>query len=381
MNTQEVTTEANGVSMPVGTQPQGPTPTVFLTPAQLQEYKQALSKMCQEGYKLSLKINTRLAPLGALIPAGEWEEVAAEVHSVDEGEEEATGTLWLYIQALNDPRSDVIELVEFPSNRHQYASVVVLPYRSSSGGNKKSIKRERDENLTQIPHTQRAMGVHVPVDTTTAPDAPRATSCAVNPQGAGPLTPADFADALQGKKKRVELAEHLKVPAYCSIEDAWCVPSAFLARITAGVDPNAVAQEYLAAATQAQLAHNAHIIQPQRREQFEAAKRKVASLLMGLSTTTGKPQTKSSYLLFFDSFWDVAAWFVFAKGGQAARDQFLHKAHKAFREGFVDIPELLNTAMYTDSREESGNGHRGGFRARGRSFPHHRNRGGRAGHN
>ncbi|PHR97726.1 MAG: hypothetical protein COA68_12250 [Oceanobacter sp.] len=136
--------------------PPAPLPQLPLTPlapAQVVAYRDALLSAFDEGIKLPVKVTYRVARVGALVMAGEWEVSEAEVYGVEMTGtvEEPSRVVLLYDRTLNDPISAQIELVEFPSPRTDYAVVEVLPFKSRP----RTVKRARgDDAVPIVPQVQ-----------------------------------------------------------------------------------------------------------------------------------------------------------------------------------------------------------------------------------
>ncbi|PHR97725.1 MAG: hypothetical protein COA68_12245 [Oceanobacter sp.] len=113
--------------------------------------------------------------------------------------------------------------------------------------------------------------------------------------------------------------------------------------------PGVVAQEWLAALTQAQLAHGMMLTNSNKRASFESCKAAMQSLFCNVVLA---PTTKTQWLVFFEKIKLIMSFFVFAASGgmHQSVDAFLYAFDTAFRDGYIDPPRLLRDALAKNGR-------------------------------
>lgn len=300
----------------------------ILSDETLDHWRQAISDELNIGLKLPLRVRYRRSARGAIIPPGEWVDELAEAHSID-----ADGLLFLYPEGINDAEANHDNVVQFPSPGIQYAKIEVRPYRSKFT----VVKRPRDEPPQPFPQPP-----------TTPVTAARMDANLFE----------GIADALQGQKRRCEVAQGLKVPREIPFGDAVWYPQMWIASIVGGKEKQTVAAEWEAAIVKAQISNNVQIHSPTKRAQFESAKTAFASALLA-SSPTNPPTTKSEWHHFFSAIAAIASWFVFAAHGlQQATDKFLFTFDKAFKEGFVDVISLIESHQKPEAKNGLQRRHR-----------------------
>jgi hypothetical protein len=349
-----------------------PLPKPILSEEKLREFFDAFVTAIGDGHKLPLSITYRDRQRG-VIPAGPWSTSDAELHSVDESMLlDGDKLVWLYVPEDNSP-DDVSEILcQFPSPKIEYSEIKILPFKSKLSAGGKSVKRDREPTCqlaptppvtpTPLPHVNFA----IPAQAASAlrpgfyPILSQPTNATVS------LGNDDVADALRGDKRKVEITAGLKIPATVAVEDAWMYPHPWLAWIDLA-HPETVGRhaEWRSSVLQAQLALRADIVVDGKREQFEASKRSVCSLLLQQHVL---PTTKGEWEYYFSSLWTVVSWFVFARTGFQGQDKFLFRVHKMWKDGFVDLVDAFTEATKggqsqppgkSDTRANFGRGNAG----------------------